>query len=146
MTVRHTFLFKEGIWRLDGDYTDAHSHTCPMEGETLIMHHSGRFISESDFILHSDHPMKFHQKMEMPEIQSQDLTIWKSMDIISGLMEGKAFIVSDHIILVYNSPDGYYSGVENIIRINDVFYHSFGSIFKLEERVSSWNAEMIRVR
>jgi hypothetical protein len=116
-----------------------------MEGETRITHDSGRFISESEFILHFEHPALFYHKLEMPQILANDLTIWKSMTIVAGLMEGRAFILSDHIIFVYQSADGKYSGVENIIRINDVYYQNTGSLFRQEERISSWKSEMLRI-
>ena len=144
-TIKHTFLFREGIWKIDGDYTDVHNHICPMEGETRVIHDSGRFISESEYILHFEQPALFYHKLEMPQIQANDLTVWKSMTIITGLMEGKAFILSDHIIFVYQSADGKYSGVENIIRINDVYYQNMGSLFREEERLSSWKSEMLRI-
>jgi len=116
-----------------------------MEGETRVIHDSGRFISESEYILHFEQPALFYHKLEMPQIQANDLTVWKSMTIITGLMEGKAFILSDHIIFVYQSADGKYSGVENIIRINDVYYQNMGSLFREEERLSSWKSEMLRI-
>jgi hypothetical protein len=116
-----------------------------MDGETRIIHDSGRFISESEFILHFEHPALFYHKLEMPHIDTKDLTVWKSFTIIAGLMEGKAFILSDHIIFIYQSADGMYSGVENIIRINDVYYQNTGSLFRQEERLSSWKTEMLRI-
>ena len=144
-TVRHTFLFREGVWKQEGDFTDMHNRNCPLEGETRIIHDSGRFISESEFILHFENPSLFYHKLEMPRILVQDLTVWKSHALISGLMEGKAFILQDHIIFTYESPDGRYSGVENIIRINDVYYQNSGSLFRLEERIASWKSEMLRI-
>jgi hypothetical protein len=116
-----------------------------MDGETRIIHDSGRFISESEFILHFEHPELFYHKLEMPQVQSNDLTVWKSMTIISGLMEGKAFILNEHIIFIYQSSDGKYSGVENIVRINDVYYQNTGSLFRGEEKLSSWKSDMLRI-
>jgi len=144
-TVKHTFLLREGIWKLEGDYTDLHNHICSLVGETRITHDSGRFISESEFILQFDQPSLFYQKIEMPEILINDLTIWKSMQLISGVMEGRAYILSDHIIFVYQSADGSFSGVENIVRINDVYYQNTGSLFRREERMASWKTEMLRI-
>ena len=144
-TVKHTFLLREGIWKLEGDYTDLHNHICSLVGETRITHDSGRFISESEFILQFDQPSLFYQKIEMPEILTNDLTIWTSMQIISGVMEGRAYILSDHIIFVYQSADGSFSGVENIVRINDVYYQNTGSLFRREERMASWKTEMLRI-
>ena len=143
--VKHTFLFREGIWKLEGDYTDLHNHICPMVGETRIIHDSGRFISESEFILHFEHPSLFYHKVEMPEILTNDLTIWKSLELISGVMQGRAYILSDHIIFVYQSENGVFSGVENIVRINDVYYQNTGSLFRLEEKLASWKSEMLRI-
>ena|SRR5664279_285837 len=116
-----------------------------MIGETRIIHDSGRFISESEFILYFEHPALFYHKVEMPEILTNDLTVWKSLELISGVMQGRAYILSDHIIFVYQSENGIFSGVENIVRINDVYYQNTGSLFRQEERLASWKSEMLRI-
>ena len=116
-----------------------------MNGETRVIHDSGRFISESEFILHFDQPALFYHKLEMPQILDNELAVWKSMALVAGLMEGKAYILSDHIIFIYQSADRIYSGIENIIRINDVYYQNTGSIYRYEERLSSWKSEMLRI-
>lgn len=144
--VRHTFLFREGVWRVEGNFTDLHGHPCPMEGETRVSREAERLVSESNFILHQENPVHYHHLLEMPHVKPEELTIWKTLSIISGLMEGKAYILGNHIILTYETKNGGFSGVENIIRINDVYYQNFGSIFRREERFSSWDSEMIRIQ
>jgi len=116
-----------------------------MEGETRITHDSGRFISESEFMLHFEYPELFYHKLEMPQILSDDLTVWKSMIKVSGLMEGKAYILNNYIIFIYQSADGHYSGVENNVRVNDNYYLNTGILFRQEVRLSSWKTEMIRI-
>lgn len=142
--LKHTFLFREGVWRSEGMLTDRHEHHYPVEGEISIRLESGRLVSDIFFILMSDTPSCYRRKLEMPVLQPE-YNSWKEWDVLVDTVAGKAYLLGEHIIITYESGKGLLSGVENLERINDVYYRCFGSAFMKESRYASWMLDFIRI-
>lgn len=81
----------------------------------------------------------------MPVLQP-DYNAWNGWDVLAGTVEGKAYLLGEHIILTYESGRGLLSGVENLERINDVYYRCFGTAFLKEVRYASWILDFIRIQ
>ncbi len=143
--VKHTFLFREGVWRSEGLLTDRHEHQYPVEGEINIRQESDRLVSDIFFILQAETPSCYRRKMEMPVLHP-DYNAWNEWDMLAGTVEGKAYLLGEHIILTYETGRGWLSGVENLERINDVYYRCFGKVFVREERYASWMLDFIRIQ
>jgi hypothetical protein len=145
-TGKHTFLFREGVWRLEGEYTDPEHHTCQVEGETAVSHIASRYLINSCIRIQADHPLEFHFKSEMPFDRQVEFSSWKCNLMFVGAVEGHLYVFHDHMVLQYKSANGEYSGMENLLRINDIFYQSSGVIFRAAEKFTSWKMDLIRVR
>lgn len=143
--VKHTFLFREGVWRSEGNLTDRNERHFPVEGEVRIREESGRLVSDIFFILMAEVPSCYRRKLEMPVLQPA-FNSWNEWDVLVDTAAGKAYLLGEHIILTYESGRGLFSGVENVERINDVYYRCFGSVFMKESRYASWMLDFVRIQ
>jgi hypothetical protein len=143
---KHTLLVREGVWRMEGEYTDPDHTVCCIDGETATRHGSKSTIVTGYIRLQSMYPGEFHFTSEMPFDHPQEFVSWKCNVLFAGTMEGRLYVFTDHMVLQYNSSNGEFSGMENLLRINDIFYQSAGVIFRAKEKFTSWKMDLIRMR
>jgi hypothetical protein len=145
MTTRHTFLFREGTWKALGYYSDAMGNVHPMEGESKISRLKNKNIAEVKMVLLGTSASSFVQYFEIPDNSGIDNQNWSSLNMVSGQMEGKVMFMNEYIYLMYNSPDGKYSGVENLERVDDIHYKNHGFAFVNDQKMASWVLDWRRV-
>lgn len=147
MKVRHTFLLQEGVWVATGEFFDRRGNPVPMDGSARVTHGSDMWRSRG--VMRLQRPGG--GSMEMPndyEIrpfgEERDFTGWTSENPFLGKLTGLFVIVDDSIISTISSEDGRVSGIEYMLKVSDCHYRSRGFIFKGEEKISSWAAELVK--
>lgn len=143
--MKHTFLFKEGLWVVKGEYTGADGDTVNMEGETRTFHARSSWVTEGYVrLLMKDAPVQFDNRYEItPFDKEKNYTTWKSFNPALGAFSGRFVVVEDTLISTFTSKDNEYSGAEILIQISEMHYRSRGFVFKKEERMSSWAADLM---
>jgi hypothetical protein len=129
-----------------GYYSDALGNIHALNGESTISNLRKKFVAEVRFILSGEYESSFVQFFEVPELASEEHQNWSTHNLVSGTMEGKLMLMNEFIFLMYNSPDGRYSGVENLERVDDMHYRNHGFAFVNEQKMASWVMDWRRVK
>jgi hypothetical protein len=143
--MRHTYLFREGVWKAKGFYFDEKGDSVPIEGTSRITHTRNRWINESHMRLLANEGFKFQNRYELvPFPPNGDFTTWSSANPLLGQLFGKLILVEDSILSVYQTEDGKYSGLEYLEKVNKTFYRNRGALVGGEKKLSSWSVELRR--
>lgn len=143
--MKHTFLFREGLWVVKGEYTGGDGSTVGMEGETRTLHTRSSWVTEGFVrLLMKDAPVQFDNRYEIvPFENDKSYTTWKSFNPSLGNFSGRFVVVDDTLISTFTSKDNEYSGAEILVQISDTHYRSRGFVFKGNEKMSSWSADLM---
>ncbi|MBE7415800.1 MAG: hypothetical protein HS130_11465 [Deltaproteobacteria bacterium] len=148
MKIKHTFLLEEGFWVATGEYFDMHGAPAALEGTARITHGEGLWKSRGVMRLASSGgggaPMEIENNYEIRPFEGRDHTGWTSMNPALGRLAGLFVIVDDTIVSTISSEDGQFSGIECLQKVTDYHYRTRGFIFKGDEKVSSWAADLVR--
>jgi len=141
--MKHTFLFKKGVWLATGKYYNENNEEFDIIGITKTIHKEGIWINECFTELSLNNPIKFFNNYEIiPFDVNKDYTTWIAKNAPEGLINGKIVIIKDVIISDYYSKDGSYSGIEISTQIDEKTYESKGFIFQDNIKISSWSVIM----
>lgn len=146
MRIRHTFLFEEGIWALSGEYMGQNGATVPVEGSARITHEARVWHNRGVMTLIQplgDIEIKNDYEIA-PFEEGRDFTAWRAENPALGKLSGLFVVVDDSIISTISSEDGKVSGIEYLRKVSENHYMSRGFIFRGEEKLSSWAAELVR--
>ncbi len=144
MKVRHTFLFEEGFWVATGEYFDSVGRPVALEGTARITHGKGLWKSRGVMRLASQGGADIENNFDIRPFEGRDHTGWTSMNPALGRLTGLFVIVDDTIVSTISSEDGRFSGIECLQKVSDFHYRTRGFIFKGDEKVSSWAADLVR--
>lgn len=140
--VSHTFLFKEGLWVLDGEYYDAYGNVYSAVGQSETTHHEALWIDERIIRVFFDEPMAFATRYEIEPFGPDEATTrWKARNRILGNLEGHFIIEGDSIRSQFRSEDGRYSGCERMRVFGEGNYRSWGVLLDGDRTFSSWRME-----
>jgi hypothetical protein len=145
MSVRniHTYLFKAGLWRAEGQYYDESGSVYPVEGESRITHRNALWYNESDMRISGSGEIGFSNDYEIvPFHEGGEATSWTSTNDALGKLSGQFVLAGDAILSLFQSEDGAYRGTESLLRISDVVYRNWGTLLCGRDKLSSW---MIRL-
>ena len=146
MRIRHTFLFEEGIWAVSGEYTGQNGAAVPVEGSARITHEAMVWRNRGVMTLiqpAGDIEIKNDYEIA-PFEDGSDFTAWRAENPALGKLSGLFVVVDDSIISTISSEDGKVSGIEYLRKVSENHYMSRGFIFRGEEKLSSWAAELVR--
>lgn len=146
MRIKHTFLFEEGLWAVSGEYTGQDGQVFPMEGSARITHEDGLWRNQGIMTLvQASGNVEIRNDYEIaPFEQGRDHTAWRAENPSLGRLSGLFVVVDDSIISTIASEDGRISGIEYLRKVHDDHYKSRGFIFRSDEKLSSWAADMVR--
>lgn len=145
MSVRniHTYLFKAGLWRAEGQYYDERGSVYPVEGESRITHRNALWYNESDMKISGSEEIGFSNDYEIvPFHEGGEATSWTSTNNALGKLSGQFVLAGDAILSLFHSEDGVYTGTECLLRISDIVYRNWGTLLCGQDKLSSW---MIRL-
>lgn len=144
--MEHTFLFKEGIWRAEGEFFNSFGQPTKAIGEARITHCDNLWLNDAFLKIGDNSPLEIHNRYEIvPFKKGSDTTAWISANIFLGKLAGRFAIVSDLIISHYNSEDGLFNGTEFMQKIDENRYKNSGAVFDRNGKLSSWSLELDRV-
>lgn len=135
--MRHTYLFAEGTWSAVGNYFDEQNKAIPVEGESVITHYDNRWVNDSFMSLAGGTFSRTYNKYEIVPFKNE-VTEWRSFNPALGVLYGRFMVVSDTIISNFLSEDGTFTGVECLIKLDDLTYLGRGFAFRGNEKLSSW--------
>ncbi len=142
----HTYLFKAGLWRADGEYFDESGRGYPVEGESRITHRNALWYNESEMKVFGSQDVAFCNYYEIvPFHDDRDVTFWTSANDALGKLSGQFVLVGDAILSFFRSEDGAYTGAEYLLRTSDIAYRNWGTLFCSPDKLSSWMLRLNRV-
>ena len=147
MKITHTFLLEEGLWATKGEFFDQQGNPMQMDGSARITHGEELWRCQGTMRLEQmgGGVVEFQNNYEIkPFEEGKDYTGWASSNPVHGKLAGLFVIVDDSIISTISSEDGTVSGIEYVVKVSDYHYRSRGFVFKDNEKISSWAAELVR--
>lgn len=143
----HTFLFKESLWVLEGEYYDVYGNVYSAVGQSETTHREELWIEERIVRVFFDEPMAFAMRYEIEPFGPGKLTTrWRAGNRILGNLEGRLSIEGDSIQSLFRSADGRYSGCERLQMFGEGIYRSRRVLFDGDRMLSSWAMEFRRVQ
>jgi|CZCB01.1.fsa_nt_gi hypothetical protein len=144
--MKHTFLFQEGVWKVEGQYFGGLNNPIPLTGEIRIAHTVSKWLYDASMQLLTQTPVEFQNLYEIvPFEEDGDTTSWKSYNPEIGRLYGRYMIVDDSILSMYQSEGGEYMGMEYMLMVNKKTYKARGYTLHGKVRASSWSATFTKV-
>lgn len=142
----HSYLFKAGLWRADGEYFDDGGNRYPVEGESRITHRNALWYNESEIKMFGSPDIAFCNDYEIvPFQEGADITAWTSTNNALGKLSGRFVLVGDAILSAFRSADGVYTGTECLLKTSPIVYRNWGALFCGPKKLSSWMLRLNRV-
>ena len=144
--VIHTYLFKAGLWHAEGKYIDEGGRMHPVEGESRITHRNALWYNENEMKISGSQDIAFSNYYEIvPFHDGRDVTFWTSENDALGKLSGQFVLVGDTILSLYRSENAQYSGAEYLLRVSEINYRTWGTLFSGRDKLSSWTMRLKRV-
>jgi len=146
LRIKHTFLFEEGLWAVSGEYAGRNGAVVPVEGSARITHSPTLWRNRGVMtLLQPSGDIEIKNDYEIaPFEEGSDFTSWRAENPALGKLNGLFVVVDDSIISTISSEDGLVSGIECLRKVSDDLYKARGFIFRGEEKLSSWAADLVR--
>ena len=139
----HTFLFKEGLWRCEGDFLDATGKSTKVAGEAQIRHYPDKWVYEGALRMGTTPPVEHRTVYEIqPMAPGNFATPWTSKSAALGTLRGRFLVVGDAILSAYESATGRYRGQDTILRRDERHCSTRGALFDGGMLVSAWSIEL----
>ncbi|HEX2650764.1 MAG TPA: hypothetical protein VHN19_12610 [Burkholderiales bacterium] len=139
----HTFLFREGLWRVEGEFLDGLGHRIAVEGTAQIRHYPDKWIYEGTLRTRVAKPAEHKTLYEIqPFADGNFATSWTSSSASLGSLRGRFLVVDDAILSAYESATGRYRGQDTIVRREDRRYSARGALFDSAKLLSAWAVEL----
>ncbi|MFC1591303.1 hypothetical protein ACFL43_02140 [Thermodesulfobacteriota bacterium] len=143
--MRHTYLLVEAAWEAHGRYWDDTGQEILLSGTAVISHQEELWRNHSTMQLALETAVEFESNYEItPMLPGEHCARWSSHNPTLGHMLGTFALVGDSIISSYTSDSGEYSGCEYFLQMNEHIYKVAGVLFHGAERLSSWEATLVR--
>ena len=141
----HTFLFREGAWRSEGEYRDGAGNVTKVAGETRVRHEAGKWLSEGVLRVKSSPPREQANRTEIvPFSPGSNATHWSSESASLGSLNGRFVIAGDAILSFYASGTGRYRGFECMRQEDARTYSVRGAMLEQDKVISTWVLELRR--
>ena len=142
----HAYLFKPGLWHADGEYFDEGGGVYAVEGESRITHRNALWYNESEMKILGSENIAFTNYYEIvPFREDRDVTHWTSANDTLGKLSGQFVLVGDAILSLFQSENAQYTGTEYLLRVSDIVYRNWGTLFCGRDKLSSWMIRLNRV-
>ena len=139
----HTFLLKEGIWRAEGEYSDALGKRTGVEGEAEVRHYPEKWISASVMRTRAPSPVESRSSYEIvPFVRGNIATPWSSQSPMLGGLNGRFLLLGDAILSTWESATGKFRGTETLLMRDEAHYSARGALFDGGKLMSAWMVEL----
>lgn len=142
----HTFLFEEGEWTANGNYSDEKNRRLPATGTAKITHAANQWIHQSSLTMLSLTGLVAIENRYVitPFEEGSECTRFRGENPGLGRLSGNLAIVGDSVLAVSSSDDSSIGAVEYFRRLSDTVYENRGFLLKRDEKVGSWDLELHR--
>jgi hypothetical protein len=141
--AEHTFLFREGLWRAEGEFFDATGARAGVEGEAQIRHYPDKWIYEGTLRTVAPKPVEHRTVYEIhPFVPGNLTTLWTSKSASLGTLQGRFIVLADAILASYESATGRFRGQDTILRRDERHYSARGALFDGAKLASTWAVEL----
>ena len=142
--MEHTFLFQEGRWVANGNYTDEKNDRRPATGSTEITHTEHGWINAgSMMMLAATGLVTFENRYEItPFEEGKEFTKFKAENPALGSLSGRLVIVGDSILAVSSSRDGSVIAAEYLRMLSDDAYENRGFVLKGGQKIGAWELDL----
>lgn len=143
--MRHTYLFEEAKWKVEGVYVNADGSRCPIIGERTIAHDNDKWQLEGTMRLHENPNSEHRNSFEIAPWKDDAVpTSWVSKIHELGESSGKFIAVEDAILSEFQSEGGAFSGFECLIAMDDETYTGAGLLMRGGETFGSWQVTLTK--
>lgn len=143
--MTHTYLLEEGLWQVKGYFADSRAQRLPISGEVKVWHEEECWFNRSEMMLNQDPKMSFCNLYEIEPLNTGlESTIWETQHARLGLIIGTLVILDDAMIMSYTAEGGHFSGTETLYQEAADRYKSWGVMWQGDQKISSWQAQVIR--
>lgn len=143
--MQHSFLFREGAWRAEGEYRDGAGTVTKVDGETRVRHEAGKWLTEGVLRVKSSPPKEQSNRTEIvPFSPGSNATHWSSESAALGSLNGRFVIAGDAILSFYASGTGRYRGFECMQQKDAKTYTVRGAMLEQDKVISTWVLELSR--
>ena len=143
--MEHDFLFREGLWRAEGEFYDGVGDLTGVEGTVQIRHYPDKWVYEGTLRTLTATPAEHRTVYEIQPFAPGNLsTHWTSKHPALGTMHGRFLVVGDAILSTYESATGRYRGQDTILQRDERRYSARGALFDGAKLVSAWSVELTR--
>jgi len=140
----HTFLFREGIWRAEGEFLDGTGSRSEVEGRAQVRHYPDRWVLESEMRTRAAKPIEQRSVYEIVPFPPGNIaTAWTSQNAALGTLRGRFLVVGDTILSVYESATGRYRGYESVLQREERRCAARGALFDGAKLLSAWAVELM---
>ena len=139
----HSFLFREGLWRAEGEFVDGLGTRVAVAGEAHIRHYPDRWIYEGTMRTATPKPVEHRTVYEIqPFAPGNFATPWTSKSASFGTLTGRFIVTGDAILSAYESATGRYRGQDTILRREERRYSARGALLDGGKLLSAWAIEL----
>jgi len=143
--VEHTFLLKEGLWGVEGEFLDASGKATSVSGEAHVRHYPERWVYEGTLRAATSPPTEHRTVYEIQPLAPGNFsTLWTSKSPAFGTLHGRFLVVGDAILSSYASATGRYRGQDTMFRRDERRYSARGAMMDGERVISAWRIELLR--
>lgn len=127
----HTFLLKEGLWRIEGEILDGTGNATKVSGEAHIRHYPDRWVYEGVLRTAASPPAEHRTVYDIqPMAPGNFATTWTSKNAALGTLHGRFLVVGDAILSSYESATGRYRGQDTMVLRNERHYSARGALLQ----------------
>ncbi len=143
--VEHTFLLKEGVWSVEGEFLDGAGQATAVAGEAQVRHYPERWVYEGTLRAATNPPAEHRTVYEIEPLAPGNFsTLWTSKSASFGTLQGRFVVLGDVILSAYESATGRYRGQDTMIRRDERRYSARGAMLDGGRIVSAWRIELAR--
>jgi len=139
----HSFLFREGLWRVAGEFFDGTGNRVEVEGQAAIRHYPDKWVYEGTLkpkIASAQEAKNFYEIQ--PFAPGNYATTWTCKSASLGSLHGRFLVVGDAILSAYESATGRFRGQDTIVRREERHYSARGALFDGGRLISAWAVEL----
>jgi hypothetical protein len=143
---RHTYLFKDAVWEVNGRFYDEKGEGLDVEGISRIQHKHHIWQKDSMVKDKQGGPMELYNFYEIvPPEQNEEFTRFRSQSTHMGAIKGVVMISEEDIYFKWTSEDGNYRGVDHHHMEDEHRYSTRGLMMKGVKRIASWEMKLKRI-
>ncbi len=146
--MKHTFLFKPGVWTAEGTFWRGDGEALAALGRTDITHHSECWLLSGTVKVLGSPSIEFVNAYSIatgnPGTIGNQTLKWNAENATMGKLRGTFSVVGSCIFSVYGSNESGYHGAEHLEQLDEQHYRSAGLLLLEDRLLTSWQLTLTR--